>query len=75
MNLDIEESQIHPYLKTMVEYHWQNNMPFIYLNRQGKLVQQWADGTIEYLVDEEEENNKFDKRYEKPFEDDGAYAD
>ena len=73
--LDIDESQRHPYLDVIVQYHWQNNMPFIYTNRKGELIQQWSDGRVEHLVDEDYYDTKFDKRYEEPFEDDGAYAD
>jgi len=61
----------HPYFKTIVEYHWSNDLPVIYTNEQGQLIQHWSDGKIELLEDIEE----FDKRYDEPFEDDGAYAD
>jgi hypothetical protein len=74
MMLDIDDNQKHPYIDVIAQYHWNNDMPFIYTNRKGKLIQQWADGSIDYLVDEETEH-RFDKRYEEPFEDDGAYAD
>ena len=76
MPLDIDENNKHPYTDTMARYHWLNNQPFVYTNSKGSLVQQWVDGRIDYLVDDDTKHSTLnDKRYEQPFEDDGAYAD
>lgn len=66
MTNKINYDNYHPYFKTMVEFHWSNGMPIIYRDEQGKLIQHWADGSIDYLTDIDEN---------EPFEDDGAYAD
>lgn len=71
MKPQINFDNFHPYFKAIVEYNWANGNPVIYTNEQGRLIQHWADGRIDYLEDEDE----YDKRYDEPFEDDGAYAD
>lgn len=71
MKPQINFDNFHPYFKAIVEYNWANGNPVIYTNEQGRLIQHWSDGRIDYLVDEDE----YDKRYDEPFEDDGAYAD
>jgi hypothetical protein len=78
IKLDIKEEDLHPYLYEMVNYHWNNGLPFVYTNTKGQVVQQWRNGKIEVLDDILSQDDiiiDFDKRYEEPFEDDGAYAD
>jgi hypothetical protein len=66
MTTDINYDNHHPYFKTIVEYNWLHGIPVIYRNDEGKLIQHWSDGRIDYLTDIDED---------EPFEDDGAYAD
>ena len=75
MKAKINFDDHHPYFKTIAEYHWSNGEPVIYRNENGKLIEHWFDGTYNEIEEEEEEVPIMDKRYEKPFEDDGAYAD
>jgi hypothetical protein len=77
--MEINYDEQHPYFKLMLDYHWMNGLPIVYRNKENKLVEHYSDGKINVIRDfnEEEQEKKysFDKRYEEPFEDDGAYAD
>lgn len=55
--LDIEDNNKHPYIDVMANYHWQNGLPFVYTNKDGQVVAQWSDGSIDLLEDEQEDNH------------------
>lgn len=55
--LDIDDNNKHPYIDVMAHYHWQNGLPFVYTNKDGQVVAQWSDGSIDLLEDEQQDNN------------------
>ena len=69
MNIDFDKH--HPYFRTIAEYYWSKGLAVVYTNENNDLIEHWADGSYALL----EKDKALDKRYSKPFEDDGAYAD
>lgn len=71
---EIHKSYYNPWFIEMAISLWDRDKGVIYPNEKNELVKRFNDGTTE-PVKPVEEVKLFDKRYEKPFEDDGAYAD
>jgi hypothetical protein len=73
----IHKSYHNPWFVEMAVTLWDADKPVIYPNENNVLVKRLFDGTTTPLINEKDEVKvkQFDKRYDEPFEDDGAYAD
>ena len=72
--LRIDKKYYNPYFREMALSLWEINKPVIYPNDKNEIVERHFDGK-EVVVKKNNLKKEFDKRYEQPFEDDGAYAD
>jgi hypothetical protein len=70
------KSYFNPWFIPMAIALWNENKGVIYPNENNVLVKRFNTGiTILVKTDHRVKEKPFDKRYDEPFEDDGAYAD